>query len=41
MELRRPRTEAAKSDPAFAHLVEKIWAEVNRFGPSIEEEYAI
>lgn len=40
VELRRPRTEAAKVDPGFAHLVEKIWAEVNRIG-HVEEEYAI
>lgn len=41
IDLRRPRTEAAKSDPAFAHLVEKIWVEVNRRGEAPEEEYAI
>jgi len=41
IDLRRPRTEAAKSDPAFAHMVERIWAEVNRRGEPIEEEYAI
>ena len=41
VDLRRPRTEAAKSDPAFAHLVERIWAEVNRIGDRPEAEYAI
>jgi NitT/TauT family transport system ATP-binding protein len=41
IDLRRPRTEAAKSDPAFAHLVERIWAEVNRIGDRPEAEYAI
>lgn len=41
IDLRRPRTEAAKSDPAFAHLVERIWVEVNRRGEVLQEEYAI
>jgi NitT/TauT family transport system ATP-binding protein len=41
IDLRRPRTEAAKSDPAFGHLVERIWAEVNRIGEPAEVDYAI
>lgn len=41
IDLRRPRTESAKSDPAFALFVERIWAEVNRRTPAREVEYAI
>jgi NitT/TauT family transport system ATP-binding protein len=41
IDLRRPRTEAAKSDPTFAHLVERIWAEVNRIGEPAGVDYAI
>ena len=41
IDLRRPRTEAAKSDPAFAHLVVRIWAEVNRIGEPAGVDYAI
>jgi NitT/TauT family transport system ATP-binding protein len=40
--LPRPRSESIKSDPAFAHLVERVWSEVNRVGVETgESEYAI
>lgn len=40
--LKRPRTEAVKLDPAFAHTVDRVWAEVNKIGvESGEAEYVI
>jgi NitT/TauT family transport system ATP-binding protein len=38
----RPRSASIKTDPEFAHLVERVWSEVNRIGTETgEAEYAI
>jgi NitT/TauT family transport system ATP-binding protein len=40
--LARPRSATIKADPAFAHLVERVWSEVNRIGTETgEAEYVI
>jgi NitT/TauT family transport system ATP-binding protein len=42
IKLQRPRSASIKLDPEFAHLVEKVWTEVNRKGDQNgETEYAI
>jgi NitT/TauT family transport system ATP-binding protein len=40
--LARPRSAKIKIDPEFAHLVDRVWSEVNRLGSETgEAEYAI
>jgi NitT/TauT family transport system ATP-binding protein len=40
--LPRPRSAAIKTDPEFAHLVDRVWSEVNRLGTETgEPEYVI
>jgi NitT/TauT family transport system ATP-binding protein len=42
IKLQRPRSASIKLDPEFAHLVEKVWTEVNRKSDQNgETEYAI